>query len=146
MTTSAPSTVDYTSATQENGLTRAFCKKTAAATFDIAPPVDLAGNAMTGVFDVVEVVLDYSHVGSDGTRTEVKPTAAQFPTAYQKAVTSDYGTDSRQVWDRTVKTLTFSWGAQDLTAATPQIVIPAALLLGKIGTTTVSYISVEGQF
>lgn len=78
-----PGTIDYTSPTAQNGLTKPFCTVGNDVVLDVSPPENHLGVAVAHD-DLDRVVVDYSYFELvNGVATKVSPENSDFPTDFQ---------------------------------------------------------------
>ena len=106
---STPTTVDYTSTTSANGLTRPFCRS-GEVVLDVQPPLDEVGAPIAAtVFDRIEVVFDYYR--NDGQKTvKVAAGPTQYAAPYSSALVDTSLADLSRSWDPAKQKLTFTLG------------------------------------
>jgi hypothetical protein len=146
VTGGTPSEIDYTSSSAENGLTRPFCVTTSDLVFDLDPPEDADGTAVTHtVLDTIQIDYVYYYLKSSKL-TAVSPDASDYGGDFGEDYSDTSLADITRNWDVSEQSATFTLGTTAGASSPRQVTAWGDLLLDTADGKTVDKIELRIYF
>jgi len=131
MTGTTPEDVDYSSTSESNGLTKAFCIGTDDVVMGFQPPLDENGTSVgVNILPIVDVVFDYYMTSSEGD-TEIAVDINDFAQGYGEALEDASLEDITRNWDPSIRTLRFTLGTTAGSETTHVLTVFSQLFLSE---------------